>query len=124
MAEVSKVETAFINFRNWLRSLFRRKQDPLETPEVWFKDAKLRRPAPPAPIPQSLSYRALMQRCAECNKKAFWFQGPQGGMSLNIFCGHCGQGYNVSPPLEYVEKISKDAKYIQKGGMPDASRRR
>lgn len=147
MVEVSKVETAFINFGKWLRSLFRRKErsadeamdsleklisdgqaklqplDPPEATEDWWKKAKLRRPAPPAPIPQPLSYRALMKRCAECNGKAFWMQGPQGGMSINIFCGHCGQGYNVSPPLEHVEKISKNIRYIQKGGIPDARRR-
>lgn len=149
MVEVSKIETAFVNFGRWVRSLFRRKEsadeamsnleklisegqaklqpskgwDPPEASEAWFKKAKLRRPAPPASIPQPLSYRALMKRCAECNGKAFWMQGPTGGMSINIFCGHCGQGYNVSPPLEHVEKISKNIRYIQKGGIPDARRR-
>ena len=35
-------------------------------------------------------------KCANCESD-YLCDGPQGGMSQNIRCHTCGQGYNVSP---------------------------
>lgn len=57
-------------------------------------------------------YNHLWSRCEDCGGKANWFEGPSGGLSTNIFCGHCGQGYNVTPIAQRAEKIHKDTHYI------------
>lgn len=51
--------------------------------------------------------------CVECDiAPACFYEGPAGGINLNIFCGNCGQGYNIAPILGWAEKIHKDEKYI------------
>jgi hypothetical protein len=42
------------------------------------------------------------------------YEGPRGGMSINVFCGDCGQGYNIAPELRWAELIHKDERYITK----------
>lgn len=39
-------------------------------------------------------------------------EGPSGGMSTNVFCCHCGQGYNITPVASWAERIHKDMKYV------------
>ena len=34
--------------------------------------------------------------CPNCNYKKF-STGPEGGLSVNIWCGQCGSRYNYSP---------------------------
>jgi hypothetical protein len=39
-------------------------------------------------------------------------EGPKGGMSVNVFCGRCGQGYNITPVVEIAEIIHVDKRYV------------
>jgi hypothetical protein len=60
-------------------------------------------------------YLAMMKRCPECKRGPVkYFEGPHGGACVNIFCGYCGQGYNITPMVEVAEKIHRDEKYIEK----------
>lgn len=50
--------------------------------------------------------------CVTCKHNPIsLYEGPSGGMSQNIFCGWCGQGYNCTPMLERLELISVDERY-------------
>jgi hypothetical protein len=42
---------------------------------------------------------ASLQRdqCPDCNELGF-VDGPRGGAGINIFCAHCGNGFNVALP--------------------------
>jgi hypothetical protein len=42
---------------------------------------------------------ASLQRdqCPDCNEHGF-VDGPRGGAGINIFCAHCGSGFNVALP--------------------------
>jgi hypothetical protein len=53
--------------------------------------------------------------CVECKTypKAF-HEGPSGGICTNIFCAHCGQGYNVAPTVHWAERIHKDVRYMSR----------
>lgn len=50
--------------------------------------------------------------CVKCTKlpKGF-YEGPSGGMCTNVFCAHCGQGYNLTPVAQWAELIHVDKKY-------------
>jgi hypothetical protein len=50
-------------------------------------------------------------KCPNC-KSGKLYEGPSGGMSTNIRCTICGQGYNVSP--FGVDNIGIDEKWINK----------
>jgi hypothetical protein len=53
--------------------------------------------------------------CVDCKTKPKSFiEGPSGGMSTNVFCPHCGQGYNLTPIAQWAQRIHKDERYIQK----------
>jgi hypothetical protein len=54
--------------------------------------------------------------CVECKTypKKF-YEGPSGGICTNIFCAHCGQGYNVAPTVQWAERIHKDVRYMRRG---------
>lgn len=51
--------------------------------------------------------------CPDCRKGSLFFEGPSGGVCVNIFCGYCGQGYNISPIVGIAERIRKDEQYIE-----------
>jgi hypothetical protein len=52
--------------------------------------------------------------CIKCNKRPKGFyEGPSGGLSTNVFCSQCGQGYNLTPMVHFAEMIHKDEKYIK-----------
>jgi hypothetical protein len=52
--------------------------------------------------------------CVDCDKQPKGFyEGPSGGMSQNVFCSQCGQGYNLTPVAHWAERIHKDEAYIQ-----------
>jgi hypothetical protein len=58
-------------------------------------------------------FAELRIHCPECkHKPPIWYEGPRGGINVNIFCGNCGQGYNVAEMVGVAEKIHKDEKYI------------
>lgn len=43
-----------------------------------------------------------------CNKpvsEVGFMEGPSGGMCMNITCGGCGQRWNISPSIGFIEKI-------------------
>jgi transcription elongation factor Elf1 len=62
-------------------------------------------------------YDELRTHCPECKSESHvWYEGPSGGMSTNIFCGKCGQGYNVAPVMGWAEKIHRDERYISTEG--------
>jgi hypothetical protein len=55
-------------------------------------------------------FRTIMRDiCPDCKAKGGFYQGPQGGLSTNIFCRNreCRQGFNVTPAVEYAERIHK-----------------
>lgn len=39
-----------------------------------------------------------------CGNPIKYFEGPEGACSTNIKCFHCGQKWNICPPL-FIEKI-------------------
>lgn len=53
--------------------------------------------------------------CVDCNAKPkFLAEGPSGGVSTNVFCAHCGQGYNLTPIAHWAERIHRDESYIRR----------
>ena len=51
--------------------------------------------------------------CLACDGKPKSFlEGPSGGMSTNVFCPHCGEGYNLTPIIPLAERIGKNKSYI------------
>lgn len=53
--------------------------------------------------------------CVKCTTKPKGFmEGPSGGMCTNVFCEHCGQGYNLTPVAQWAELIHVDKRYIAK----------
>lgn len=91
-------------------------------PTLWTKIKRWFRPALPDnqqwvdQTPDGKLYEDLMENgCVECHRLPIkFFEGPSGGMSTNIFCGYCGQGYNVTPIIGIAQKIKKDDRYIEK----------
>lgn len=43
-----------------------------------------------------LGKKILQNICPDCGSKKGFYEGPSGGMSTNIFCSACGQGYNFT----------------------------
>jgi hypothetical protein len=65
--------------------------------------------------PEGKLYEALQSQCPSCKARPpRYIEGPSGGMSTNIFCERCGQGYNITPMVGIAEMIHKDARYIIK----------
>lgn len=59
--------------------------------------------------------------CVECSTKPKGFiEGPSGGLCTNVFCSHCGQGYNLTPLVHTAEKIHRDPRYIVIEGVSHA----
>jgi hypothetical protein len=53
--------------------------------------------------------------CVKCDTLPKYFaEGPSGGMCTNVFCTHCGQGYNLTPIAHWAELIHRDERYVQK----------
>lgn len=52
------------------------------------------------------------QTCPACRTHPIkLYEGPSGGMSTNVFCNNCGQGYNLTPMIEIAERISVNMAY-------------
>lgn len=52
--------------------------------------------------------------CVDCTAKPkLLCEGPAGGMCVNVFCGHCGQGYNLTPVAHFAQRIHKDLRYLK-----------
>jgi hypothetical protein len=49
--------------------------------------------------------------CPDCGAVGFR-DGPRGGAGLNIFCRHCGAGFNVALPRQimFVQRIGSGVK--------------
>jgi hypothetical protein len=64
--------------------------------------------------------------CTSCTVKPKGFiEGPSAGLCQNVFCPHCGQGYNLTPLVHRAELIHRDARYIvveNDNARPAASR--
>lgn len=43
--------------------------------------------------------------CPNCGSHKGFTEGPSGGMSTNIFCADCGQGFNITPMIGIAERI-------------------
>jgi transcription elongation factor Elf1 len=50
-------------------------------------------------------------KCPNCEGGQL-YEGPSGGMSTNIRCRVCGQGYNVTPMIGLIENIGIDESWI------------
>ncbi len=62
--------------------------------------------------------------CIKCDRHPKVFrEGPSGGLSTNVFCGHCGQGYNLTPMVHTAELIRKDERYVSETGNSDGGGR-
>lgn len=79
----------------------------------WLKFWKTSAPQSKVRESETLYYE-LRYHCPECGVEPDYYEGPCGGMNINIFCGHCGQGYNVCEIAEWAERIHKDKRYIRK----------
>jgi len=76
----------------------------------------LRSKISPEPVDHEKLWNQLVKArgCIKCNKEPKGFyEGPTGGMSVNVFCTQCGQGYNLSPIIHWAELIHKDERYIE-----------
>jgi hypothetical protein len=66
--------------------------------------------------------------CLDCGTRDDFREGPNGGLSTNIFCARCGAGYNITPALEIAERIGRNPAYIDPAYSPsreaDAEMRR
>ena len=49
------------------------------------------------------------EACAVLPKR--FMEGPSGGINVNVFCAHCGQGYNLAPAAQWAQKIHVDRRY-------------
>jgi hypothetical protein len=59
--------------------------------------------------PQGKLYLAMSDHCPSCHlKPPAWKAGPSGGMSINVFCGGCGQGYNITPATRKSSTSTRD----------------
>jgi ribosomal protein S27E len=43
--------------------------------------------------------------CPNCKKKTEFYEGPHGGISINIKCASCGAKFNVTPMIGIAERI-------------------
>lgn len=60
-------------------------------------------------------YLEMAKWCPDCHHKPpRYMEGPAGGCCVNIFCGDCGAGFNITPIIEIAERIHKDECYILK----------
>lgn len=74
-----------------------------------------RDPEPVHPLEACWNKLIKARGCYHCDKEPKGFiEGPSGGMSTNVFCSQCGQGYNLTPIAHWAEEIHKDEKYIVK----------
>jgi hypothetical protein len=65
--------------------------------------------------PQGKLYLAMMRRCPSCElRPPRYLEGPSGGLSTNVFCERCGQGYNITPAVGIAELIHRDTRYVIK----------
>jgi hypothetical protein len=83
---------------------------------TWLK--KLLRPAAPAgsryvdDTPEYKTYMQMSKACPSCGlKPPMWVRGPSGTGCTNVFCGRCGEGWNVTPMIEIADKIQQDDNY-------------
>lgn len=68
---------------------------------------------PPSPAERLWNDMIRAGGCTKCSAKPKGLnEGPSGGMSTNVFCCHCGQGYNITPVASWAELIHVDKKYI------------
>ena len=44
--------------------------------------------------------------CPDCGNKS-WYEGPAGGMSVNIKCAQCGLWLNHTPALGLAERLAR-----------------
>ncbi len=52
--------------------------------------------------------------CLKCDERPKSFvEGPSGGVSTNVFCPWCGQGYNLTPLAQWAEEIHVDEAYCK-----------
>ena len=52
---------------------------------------------------ENLFFNQKIMPC--CQNPVKFFKGPQGGLSVNIKCAHCGQYWNFCFEIRYIEKI-------------------
>jgi ribosomal protein S27AE len=50
-------------------------------------------------------FAQLTKACPDCGGPPDYADGPHGGLSVNIFCHRCGQGYNVAPLMRLAQRI-------------------
>lgn len=55
------------------------------------------------PTLRTIFYEYELMPC--CGKSVKYYRGPQGGLSENIKCAHCGQKWNICPTNHFIEKI-------------------
>jgi hypothetical protein len=57
-------------------------------------------------------FTKIQRGCPSCHCPPNWREGPHGGICTNIYCGDCGEGYNIAPIVGVAQKIGKDERYI------------
>lgn len=67
-------------------------------------------------------FNEMRGQCPDCKlKPPVWLEGPSGGMCINIFCGRCGSGFNITPVVQIAERIGTNPRYILPEYEPDTS---
>lgn len=92
-----------MRFGEWLRRRAAAKQKDCPAPMDLYVEHS----------PQGKLYIKMRKKCPACGfRPPTYLKGPSGGLSINVFCGSCGQGYNITPMIEIAEEIHKDTRYI------------
>lgn len=52
----------------------------------------------------SLDEQRILARaeCPFCGRREL-YEGPHGGLAVNVYCGGCGAGFNLGPVFDYLE---------------------
>ena len=53
---------------------------------------------------EKLYDRLSKEGCPDCNSVEF-YEGPHGGLSVNIKCAGCGSKFNIASPIGWAERI-------------------
>jgi transcription elongation factor Elf1 len=90
-----------------IKSFFRKKKASIE---LTVSTKKLSKDGEPITKWEEDYLTANKWKCPNCESGPL-YEGPSGGMSTNIRCRICGQGYNVTPGMG-IDNIGIDESWI------------
>jgi hypothetical protein len=73
-------------------------KETLNIKAVWRNDRTLANEA-------YLRQRFYVERVMPCCGNKGYYEGPRGGLSINIKCAHCEKEFNICPEARFIEEI-------------------